>query len=125
MRFAADVSALKDALQLAFSAVPTRTTVPALSSVLCVADAGGLMLTGGSPERSVTVPCEATVADPGSCLLPQKFLAALREYGETVAVEVGERAIDVYLVKGSTRDKFTYAVEDVGGYPSPDDPPDS
>ena len=125
MRFAAPVGVLKDALQLAFSAVPSRPTIPALSSVLCVADGGGLSLTGGSPERSLTVLCEATVAEPGSCLLPAKFLAALREYDETVAVEVGEREIAVHLVKGSTHDKFTYAVESPDSYPAPDDPPDS
>jgi DNA polymerase-3 subunit beta len=125
VRFAAPVPVLKDALTLAFSAVPSRATIPSLASVLCVADGGGLTLTGSNAEWAVTVACEATVAEPGSCLLPTRFLAALREYGETVAVEVTATEIVSYLVKGSTRDKFVYAVEDPDGYPAPGDPPDT
>lgn len=119
MRFTADVSKLRDALTLAASAVKDRTPNPALAYVHCVADGGGLHLTGGNGERFVTVPCEAVVEVPGRCMFHSRAAATLREYDGEVGVELGAGGLKLTFHNGPQE----LPLADPREYPVPDDPP--
>jgi DNA polymerase-3 subunit beta len=123
MRFTADVKALLPAMQLATAATPARPAQPVLRNVRCAADGGGLTLVGWDTERGCTVPVAAAVAEPGECLLPPRFLAALREYDGMVEVWTEGGGIKAGWHKAGRADPFEYVTEDVADYPVPPDSP--
>ncbi len=127
MRFAADTGELAKALATAFAAAGSRNVQPVLRHVLCEADAGGLRLTGQDTEGGVRVPCPAEVGEPGVCLLPARFLDALRLYGGPVVLVAKENPISATFVKpgSGAPDVLEYAAEDVDSFPTLPDAPES
>jgi DNA polymerase-3 subunit beta len=109
--------ALKPALALAGRAVPSRSTLPILSSVLIRTEGGRLVATATNLDQTVIAECGALIIEEGAITMPYQVL---HEWLGTVPSAV----IEIDCPEGSktatlsvARSKTTMSVMDPADYP--------
>lgn len=105
MKFSTDRESLLNALQLVAGVVERRQTLPVLSNVLVVADAGKLELTGTDLEVEIVARVQGIHVDvAGSSTIPaRKWLDICRSLPEGSDISVQQEGEQIEVVSGRSR----------------------
>ena len=114
MKFQVDRDILAEAVGWASRALPARPVIPVLSGLLLEA-ADGLTLSCFDYEVSARVEVDATVAEPGTVLVPGRLLAEITRSLPSLPVEFADDPEGVSLTCGSA--SFTLVTLPVEEYP--------
>ncbi len=104
MRVHVDQAVLAPIVQAAARAVPTRTTLPALGSLLLTAEDSSITVQATDLELAITARAPAEVASPGAVLLPARhFLEIVRRLpAGAVTIEVDPTGSTATLVSATS-----------------------
>jgi len=93
MKFTCDTASLKKACGTAKRAVSGKTSIPALECLLLRCQGSELEIAGYDLELCIKTRIEATVHDPGACLLDAALLHSIlgKLDDETVTIDAGDR----------------------------------
>lgn len=118
MKFSIDRDSLLSALQLVTGVVERRQTLPVLSNVLVVAEAGRLEFTGTDLEVEIQAKAGGVhVDEPGSSTLPaRKWLDICRSLPDGSDVQVSQDGEQAVLLSG--RSRFTLATLPASEFPN-------
>ncbi len=115
MKFTCDRKELVDALAIAQSAVPPKSTLAILGNILFVAEADGVELTGTNIDLWARTTVGAEVADKGSITLPARRFVEITRHLDAAEVEVDIEGTQA-TVKGG-RATFKLMGLDAADYP--------
>lgn len=109
MKFSTDRESLLNALQLVAGVVERRQTLPVLSNVLVVAEAGKLELTGTDLEVEIVARVQGIHVDiDGSSTIPaRKWLDICKSLPEGSDISVHQEGEQVEVVSGRSRFKLS------------------
>jgi DNA polymerase-3 subunit beta len=88
LKISCDRKKLVDALAIAHSAVPSKSTLAILGNLLCVAEADRLELTGTNIDLWARVKMDAEVESKGAVTLPARRFAEIVRHLDAAEVEV-------------------------------------
>jgi DNA polymerase-3 subunit beta len=101
MKLVCDRIALSDALALASSVVPTRTTAAALSCLKFVARDGLLTISATDTEIGISTPvASVSITDEGEALIPADKLNQIVRASEDSTLSIDVNAKNVAVIKG-------------------------
>lgn len=115
MRFTCEKNTLLQGLNIASRTVAQKSSLKVIEGVLCKAG-GGLTLTGYNMETAITYQIDASVTDPGECILPARLFGDIvRRLPEGSVTVVVDDNYKVSIRAGYA--SFSIAAESSDDYP--------
>ena len=122
MKFQCNRAALHEAVQLASSIVPTRSTKPILSCALFQADQEEQTLTVISTDNEMTIKCQVDqvqIEEGGEMVLPAARTASILFECTEENIELSWQG-NICMIRGKNKSKFDVYGDDAGQFPALD-----
>jgi hypothetical protein len=116
VKFQVDRDVMAEAVSWASRSLPTKSTNPLLTGLHIVADRDGIVLSGSDADVSARVNLSASVAEPGTILVPGRLLADITRSLPSANIDFAVEGPRATITCG--RSSFTIPTMPVTEYPA-------